>query len=109
MRCIQSFLPSNLAGYKSNNSCSASTQYDAQRAACGVLPDSELYQRNPLPMLKRRYLEAKLHHSVEVRFICNGSTAGARSGKSKRPRLSRTETLLYQNRTVLTISARGTV
>src|ERR1700679_1293429 len=58
MRCIQSFLPSNLAGYKSNNSCTASTQYDAHRAACGVLPDSELYQRNPLSMLKRRYLEA---------------------------------------------------
>jgi hypothetical protein len=30
MRRIQSFLPSNLAGYKSNNSCSASTQYDAR-------------------------------------------------------------------------------
>jgi hypothetical protein len=39
MRCIHSFLPSNLAGYKSNNSCSAITHTDAQkRAAHGCIP-----------------------------------------------------------------------
>ena len=36
MRCIHSFLPSNLAGYKSNNSCSDTTHKVARKGRLGA-------------------------------------------------------------------------
>jgi hypothetical protein len=68
MRRIQSFLPSNLAGYKSNNSCSASTHYDAQRTARGVIPESELTRENPLSKWPQRTPRSRSWHD-SARFV----------------------------------------
>ena len=47
MRCIHSFLPSNLSGYKSNNSCSASTHTDAQKGRLTVASQSRTVLEKP--------------------------------------------------------------
>ncbi len=47
MRCIHSFLPSNLAGYKSNNSCSASTHTDARKGRLTVAFQSRTVLEKP--------------------------------------------------------------
>jgi hypothetical protein len=81
MRCIQSFLPSNLAGYKSNNSCSASTQYDAQRAACGVIPNQELSIEKPLSKLERpKTLQQVVDLTAQRSFLFSNGSPDARSG-----------------------------
>jgi hypothetical protein len=106
MRCIHSFLSSNLAGYTSNNSCRMNyTVWCPEREACAhsqsgtELHALQLETKN----LAAGYAQQREGFSFQ-RFLPTHV-----QGNQNVPLCLEEKHRLYRNRTVLTISARGTV
>jgi hypothetical protein len=69
MRCIHSFLPSNLAGYKSNNSCSNTTHKVARKGRLGAESRFGTESINPLSKPEERNLAATHRNGSAKWFV----------------------------------------
>jgi hypothetical protein len=69
VRCIHSFLPSNLIGYKCNNSCSNTTHMMPKARLAREAQFGSVKQRNPLSKLKHSSPVAGSLQQCSVRFF----------------------------------------